>query len=273
MTNAVIYSIHSIEENFENSDRLRQLIYSVINLRKFNSDIKVYVYVSDKNFLDKINIYQKLNIIFQYFEPINYITENKDYDNSKNSVRLWHKLTNSFNTLKNFKYDNVLCVDTDTVFYDDVEKLFSIYGNSNSIYTKQDNCYDIMKILNVQNNGLNSGQMLFSKKLISTENNLFNFMKLYIKSKLDEVKTVMPDDMYRQTVWVIDQYAIYEYYKFIGIPVNIYDTRHVMLHLEPWINPVNDLILHHYLNRNYTVAVPSDFRNNVLSERFIDERV
>lgn len=273
MNNAVIYSIHSIEEKFENSDRLRQLLYSIINLRKFNKSIDVYVYLSDNSFLSKIDIYQKLNISFKYFQPNNYVTNNNDYDNSKNSIRLWHKLSNSFNTLKEFGYDNVLCIDTDTVFYDDVEKLFSIYGNSRTICTKQDNCYEIMAKLNVSSNGLNSGQILFNKSLIPTEEKLFIFMQEYINLKLGEVKQIMSPEMYEQTLWVIDQYAIYEYYKSIGIPVTIYDIKHVMLHLEPWVNNVDSLVLHHYLNRNYKVAVPSDFRNSILSERFIDERI
>lgn len=273
MKNAVIYSIHSLESSFENSDRLRQLLYSVLNLRKFNKNIDVYVYLSDLSFFDKLNIYKKLDISFKHFEPLKYRTNNEDYDNSQNVSRLWHKLSNSFKTLKDFNYDNVLCIDTDTVFYNDVEKIFSVYGNSKAIVTKRDNCHDIMRMLNVSNDGLNSGQILFNRSLISTEAELFSFMKQYICLKLDEVKLTMTKEMYEQTLWVIDQYAIYEYYKSIGIPVKEYDIQHVMLHLEPWINETKNLVLHHYLNRNYTVAVPSDFRNSVLSERFIDERI
>jgi hypothetical protein len=273
MKNAVIYSVHSIEEKFENSSRLRQLLYSVVNLRKFNKDIDIYVYLSDNSFLDKEHIYKKLNIKFKYFTPLQYVIGNEDYDNSQNANRLWHRWTNTFGTLKEFGYDNVLCIDTDTIFYDDVEKLFSIYGNSQTIYTKRDNCYDIMEKLNVSDNGLNSGQILFNKSLLFTEIELFNFMSFYINLKLNDVKKTMSSEMYQQTLWVIDQYALYEYYKSLDILIKTYDICHVMLHLEPWINSTNDLILHHYLNRNYMVAVPADFRDKKLSESFIDERI
>jgi hypothetical protein len=273
MKNAVIYSVHSVEEVFENSIRLRQLIYSIINLRKFNKDIDVYVYLSDNSFLNKEYIYKKLNIKFKYFTAPKYFVGHQDYDNSQNSNRLWHKWTNTFNTLKDFEYDNVLCIDTDTVFYDDIEKLFLLYGNSSAIYTKPDNCYEIMEKLGVSNNGLNSGQILFNKSLLYTEKELFSFMSFYIRIKLNEVVTKMTPEMYQQTLWVIDQYALYEYYRSLGIEVKMYDIKHVMLHLEPWVNPTDELIIHHYLNSNYNIAVPLDFKNNVISERFINERI
>ena len=50
MKNAIVYSINTLEEKFENSIRFRQLLYSVSRLRRFNKNIGVYAYVSDKDF-------------------------------------------------------------------------------------------------------------------------------------------------------------------------------------------------------------------------------
>jgi hypothetical protein len=269
MKNAIVYSINSGEEKFEDSSRFRQLIYSVSRLRRFNKNIDVYAYISDKNFFSSIEKYKSLNIIFKYFKIPSYNVPNIDYDNSKNAERLWHRWTNTFETLRSLGYDNVLYVDTDTIFYNDPEILFSIYGNTESIYTREDNCYDIMESLNVENNGLNAGQVLFSKNLIHTEKNMFKFMKEYINLKLIDAKNQVSEEMYSQTLWVIDQYALYEYYKSIGIQTRFYNKKHVMLHLEPWINPTSELVLHHYLNGNYKVAVPAEFADDDISERFL----
>ena len=269
MKNVIVYSINTLGEQFNNSDRLRQLVYSVSRLRRFNNDIDVCVYISDKNFSSHEYKYKKLNITFKYFDLAKYKINNLDYNNSKNAEKLWHRWTNTFDALKSSEYDNALYIDTDTIFYNDPEKLFSIYGNTNSIYTKEDNCYDIMKTLGVENNGLNAGQILFSKFLLNTEKDMFLFMEKYIDSKLLKIKDQVSKESYNQTLWVIDQYALYEYYKSIGVQTKIYDTKHVMLHLEPWVNDVSELVLHHYLNRNYKIAVPSEFVYDDISERFL----
>ncbi len=270
MKNAIVYSVHCVNEDFITSVRFRQLLYSVSRLRRFNKDIHVFVYLSDKNFFGSKDVCKNLNINFIYFEPEDYSGINFDYDNTKNASRLFHRWTNTFKTLKDFNLDNALYIDTDTVFYNDPEILFNIYGNTNSIYTKEDNCYDIMRNLGVDNNGLNAGQILFSKNLIYTEKDMFGFMKEYINSKLLDIKERVAPEVYNQTLWVIDQYALYEYYKSIGIKTNIYDIKHVMLHLEPWINDISELVLHHYLNRNYKIAVPAEFvKDHDFIERFL----
>lgn len=269
MKNAIVYSINTVDEKFEDSIRFRQLLYSVSRLRKFNQDIDIYAYVSDKNFVDTAKKYKKLNIMFKHFETPKYNILNVDYNNSKNAEKLWHRWTNTFKTFKILEYKNILYVDTDTIFYSDPEKLFEIYGNSESVYTKEDNCYEIMKNLGVENNGLNAGQILFNDSILFSEEKMFDFMNNYIDLKLNKAKIKMSKDMYEQTIWVIDQYALYEYYKFLGIPVKIYDKKHVMIHLEPWINERSELILHHYLNSNYSVAVPFEFMYDDISERFL----
>lgn len=269
MKNAIVYSINTVGEKFENSIRFRQLLYSVSRLRKFNFNIDVYAYISDKNFIDISQKYQKLNIIFKHFEIPIYNILNADYNNSKNAEKLWHRWTNTFKTFKTLDYENVLYIDTDTIFYSDPEKLFKIYGNSESIYTKEDNCYEIMKFLDVKDNGLNAGQIMFNKSILFSEEKMFNFMNNYIDIKLKEIKIKTSKEMYQQAIWVIDQYALYEYYKSLNVSIKIYDKKHVMIHLEPWINLTSELVLHHYLNSNYNIAVPFEFKNDNLSERFL----
>jgi hypothetical protein len=271
MKNAIVYSINTVGEKFENSIRFRQLCYSVSRLRRFNKDINVYVYVSDKDFFYNIEKYKSLNVVFKYFDIPVYNISNIHYSKSNNAEKLWHRWANTFEVLKSLEYDNVLYIDTDTIFYNDPEILFSIYGNTNSIYTKEDNCYEIMNSLGVDKNGLNAGQVLFSKSLLFSESGMFEFMDNYIDLKLKEIRTTMSREMYHQTIWVIDQYALYEYYKSIDISVKIYDKKHVMLHLEPWINETSELVLHHYLNRNYKVAVPAEFVYDNILERILQK--
>lgn len=92
-------------------------------------------------------------------------------------------------------------------------------------------------------------------------------MKNYIGTKLLEIKDTVSQEVYSQTLWVIDQYALYEYYKSINVDINRYDIKHVMLHLEPWINDKSELILHHYLNSNYKIALPAEI---VYDDNFIE---
>lgn len=259
--NAVLYSIETIGESFENTYRFRQLLYSISRLRRFNNNIDVYVFISssDNTEIDK-KLYASLNILWHKFENNLHSDWHKDYLKTNNAKKLFHRWTNAKYLLDKCFYDNILYVDTDTIFHNDPEILFSKYGNSEFLWTRKDNSYEVMNLLGVSNEGLNAGQWIMSNKVSSKIENLIPYSTEYINNNISKFSKNIPETLYSQMLWVIDQYAVYEYFNSIHNPVKYFDVSEVMLHLEPFINATDSLVLHHYLNSNYNIMVPLEFK-------------
>jgi len=272
VNNAVLYSIETLGESFEKSYRFRQLIYSVSRLRMFNPNIDVYVFVSssDKSEINK-NLYQSLKILWIKFDNTIHNDWTEDYLKTQNAKKLLHRWSNAKYLLDECLYDNILFVDTDTIFHNDPEILFTKYGNSDYLWTRKDNSYEVMNLLGVSNEGLNAGQWIISKNVGNTLDNLFSYVTSYINTNIEKFNQKISESLYSQMLWVIDQYAVYEYFNSIDRSVRYFDTLEVMLHLEPFINSTENLVLHHYLNSNYSIMVPIEFKNDVNFFKYLKE--
>jgi hypothetical protein len=254
MKNAVIYSFHVRENSLPNNRCYKQLRYSIHTLRKFNKDIPVYVYVSSKKTIDFPTI--DSNVIFVKFDNRDKPGWPESWTNLGYQEFLRHRWENAISSIYDFRLDNILYLDTDTVFYDDVIKLFNKYGNSNRLWAKPDNSESIMSKVEVWP-GMNDGQFLLSKGLANTA--ILDHIKFYVNHTLEYNKNRLSREEHMSLHWLAVQYAVFDYFKNINNPVAHFDENEVMLHLEPTYKDTSSLVLQHYYSGNFEKVVPREF--------------
>ncbi len=243
------------------------MLYSVSTLRKYNKSIDVNVFIA---FSPGIKIlvpsHENLNINFIVFDN----TE-KDYGTdwyptwySKGYAEfLFHRWKNAYRSLRENNYDNLLYLDTDTVFHNDPELLFEKYGNSEYVWAREDNTYGTMEKIGIEN-GMNDGQFIISKSILQHESASLNHIRTYTNKTLKEYENKFEDSFEHLNLhWLCVQYAMFDYFKNIKIPVKYFDKEEVMLHIEPNHNDTSKLVLHHYFNGNAPLFIPKGFHENL----------
>lgn len=254
MKNAIIYSFHVRESSLLNNRCYKQLRYSIHTLRKFNKNIPVYVYVSSKETIDFPTI--DSNVTFIKFDN----TDKPGWPESWTSLGyqefLRHRWENAISSIHDFELDNILYLDTDTVVYDDVLKLFKKYGNSDKLWAKPDNSESIMSKVEVWP-GMNDGQFLLSKRLANAA--ILDHIKFYVNHTLEYNKDRLSREEHLSLHWLAVQYAVFDYFKNISNPVAHFDENEVMLHLEPTYKDTSRLVLQHYYSGNFEKVVPKEF--------------
>lgn len=254
MKNAIVYSFYVREEKIINNMAYKELLYSLKTLRSYNKDIDVYVYVSPVNIINQITYFD---------ESTHFIGFNNNLDNDWNdkwlkegfAEFLWHRWLNAYNAIVDFKLENILYLDADTIFYKDPQILFNKYSNSSYIYAKPDNSYEIISQIGIQN-PINDGQVLINKNLINLE--LFEYMKKYINDNLKLYKNILNVKDFNLIHWLIVQYAVSQYYNEKNI-IRFFDEKEVMLHIEVEYKDTTNLILQHYFSGNRHKFLPSNY--------------
>jgi len=255
MNNAIVYSFHVRESSILENRCYKQLVYSLHTLRKFNKDIMVYVYISPT--LASENIDFGKNVVVVPFQNIDEEGWPEDWTKLGYQQFLKHRWENAIYSVENYNLDNVLYLDTDTVFYDDVNKLFNKYGNTNHLWAKPDNSDDLMNKVEVWP-GINDGQFLLSKNIAKRQ--ILEHIKFYVNHTLSYNKDRLTKEDHLALHWVSVQYAVFDYFQNTKNPVKHFDSSEVMLHLEPNYNDRSSLILQHYYNGNFEKVVPEEFR-------------
>ena len=252
MKNAIVYSFHVRETSILDNRCYKQIRYSINTLRKYNTSIPVYVYIAPIKY--NIDLGENVNII---------TFENNDEEGWPDTWTrfgyqqfLRHRWENAIKSIKDYGLDNILYLDTDTVFYDDVNKIFDKYGNTNNVWAKPDNSDDIMNKVEVWP-GINDGQFLLSKQVANK--NILDHIKFYVNYTLEYNKKRLSDEDHRSLHWLAVQYAVFDYFKDKENPVKHFDDNEVMLHLEPTYKNTSKLILQHYYNGNFQKVVPKEF--------------
>ena len=212
MKNAIVYSFHVREKNLTHNLCYKELLYSIDTLRKYNRDIQVYIYISPSNLdtsilkLDKNTHLIKFDNIIDDGWPESWVQ--KQYIDL-----LKHRWENAIKSVVNFKLDNILYLDTDTVFYNNPNLLFDKYGNTNNVWAKQDNSDFIMKKIQVYP-GMNDGQFILSKNVANLE--ILDHIKFYVGHVLEKNKHILTEAEYLDLHWVSVQYAVFDYFKNKG---------------------------------------------------------
>jgi hypothetical protein len=252
MNNGIVYSI-VIDEKYdiEQHNLYRQLSHSLNTLRKVNKDINVKIYYSHKKGLPQNhNVYfpEDLNTEFIFFE--NNVTPS--WHPSFWSVDIVeHRWVNAFKGLQDFNFDNILTMDTDTEFFRDPEELFEKYGNTEFLWSREDNCDDLTKTLRIYP-AINDGVSLVSKNILKHRDMCLLSMKQYINYTLEKYKLLLSEKDYYQLPWVIIPYSIYDY--FYQRNINRYfDKDDVLMHIE---DKKDTHVIRHYFSSNASKFLP-----------------
>lgn len=252
MKNSIVYSFHVRSGDIKDLLCYRQLRYSIDTLRKFNQNIPVYVYISPST-IDTSNLGLGNNVNVVKFDVKDDGGWPKDW--------LWldflkHRWENAIISIQQHNLDNILYLDTDTVFYNNPEILFNKYGSTGHMWAKPDNSDNLMAKVEVWP-GMNDGQFIMSKE-IST-NDILDHMKVYVNSILSNNKEKLTDQEFNDLSWVCTQYAVWDYFRNNNNPVKHFDEDEVMIATEPEFKNTSNLILHHYYSSNTSKFVPEEY--------------
>jgi hypothetical protein len=259
MKDVIVYSFYLRNESAINNRCYKQLRYSLKTLRDYNKDIPVKVFIGPYE-ADLVgeDITKFPNVEIIHFNNNYPESLYRPWIKEGYAEFLYHRWQNAFYVLKFNNAKNVLYLDTDTVFHKDPQKLFDLYGNTLSLWGREDNTLHLMEALGMEN-GLNDGQFILSKEFIPYEKDFMEFTNTYITKTLTWAKKNLLEKDYFQLFWLMVQYAAFEFCKEHNIPVNYFPHNQVMLHIEPDYNDTKDLILHHYYAGNTTKYVPKEF--------------
>lgn len=256
MGNAIVYSFHLRLGNLKDLSCYKQLRYSIDTLRKFNKKIPVYVYISPSN-IDTSDLGLGNNVTIVKFDVVDDGGWPSDWTDLGYLEFLKHRWENAIDSVHKYNLDNILYLDTDTIFHNDPEILFNKYGSTNYMWARPDNSTDIMKIVEVWP-GMNDGQFILSKALANKE--ILSHMKFYVNHILSRHQDKLTDQQYKDLCWISTQYAVWDYFQNHNNPVKHFDEYEVMVSTEPEIKNTDNLILHHYYNGNAHKFLPKEYQ-------------
>jgi hypothetical protein len=255
MKNAIIYSFYLRNGKLKDLLCYKQLRYSIDTLRKFNKNIPVYVYISPSN-IDTSDLGFDNNVNIVKFDSVDDAGWPEDWVDLGYFEFLEHRWKNAIESIHSYGLDNILYLDTDTVFHGDPQVLFVKYGSTNHIWAKPDNSNNLMAKVEVWP-GMNDGQFILSKEL--ADKNILRHMKFYVNHILSRHKENLTHQEYLNLCWVSTQYAVWDYFQNIGNPVKHFDNSEAMLHVEPEYQNTSNLIIHHYYSGNTNKFLPKEY--------------
>ena len=253
MKNAIAYSFVLRSGNIKDLRCYQQLRYSIDTLRKYNQDIPVYIYIANANLS---NLTFDKNVHLVKFDVIDDGGWPEDWVKLGYLEFLKHRWENAIRSIHDYNLDNVLYLDTDTVFHNDPKILFDKYGSTKFLWAKPDNSTEIMNIVEVWP-GMNDGQFILSKELANKD--ILNHMKFYVNHILSKHRDNLTEKQYRNLCWISTQYAVWDYFQNNNNPVQYFSEDEVMLHVEPEHKNIDNLVLHHYYSGNTTRFVPKEY--------------
>jgi lipopolysaccharide biosynthesis glycosyltransferase len=256
MNNAIVYSFHIREDDQKRNGCYRQFLYSLETLRKYNKNIPVKVFISSSKKLEiKINDVNTQLINFNNVLPSFFP---KDWIETGHAEWLYHRWINAFRSFKLFDLDNILYIDTDTVFYNDPQKLFDRYGNTEQLWAMPDTEIQLMNKIGL-GTGMNDGQVIISSKIYKYSKEIVKYMERYVCDIIENKRESLTEEEHFHLYWLCTQYAIASYFKNINNPIQYFDNKFVIIgDMNKGIDKT-DLILHHYFSGNTNRHLPERF--------------
>lgn len=252
MNNGIVVSIVIDENvNIENHYLYKQLSHSLNTLRKVNKDIIVKVYYSyKKEFPENHSLYFPEDLKTEFI-PFENKVSSSWHPGFWSAELVEHRWINAFRGLEDFNFDNILAIDTDTEFFRDPEELFNKYGNTEFIWSREDNCDDLTNRLRIYP-AINDGMTLISKNILKHKDMCLLSMKQYINYTLEKYQPLLSEKDYRQLPWVIIPYAVFDY--FYSRNINAYfDKDDVLMHIE---ERKDTHVVRHYFSGNSSKFLP-----------------
>ena len=278
MSNIVFYSYKINRNSHINDHELKRLDHSISSLRKFNHEIPVYLFCDDPEFIPPY---------FSLEYDVRVLPFEKAHNHGMLFIHKWYNLKFFDKRSGEFDNSNILYVDSDTLFYGDVQYLFDHY-NYAEVFGREEFGFrhdpntgggkDIRKALDyvdqciMQAGGKTQiykyclGVMLFNNGLhLDIIDRLGELVELMLKIKDKKIPYPVPNPR------IIDEYALWVILSRLGTVGGLFGVQdvtqgYVEQKHEEFFNPI---ILHYTTKGEQKLAEEDERYSNLL--RDVDE--
>ena len=276
--NIVFYSYKINRSSHINDHELKRLDHSISSLRKFNHEIPVYLFCDDPEFIPPY---------FSLEYDVRVLPFEKAHNHGMLFIHKWYNLKFFDKRSGEFDDSNILYVDSDTLFYGDVQYLFDHY-NYADVFGREEFGFrhdpntgggkDIRKALDyvdeciVDAGGKTQiykyclGVMLFNNGLhLDVIDRLGELVELMLKIKDNKIPYPVPNPR------IIDEYAMWVILSRIGVIGGLFGIQdvtqgYVEQKHEEFFNPI---VMHYTTKGEQQLAQDDERYSNLL--RDVDE--
>jgi hypothetical protein len=278
MSDIVFYSYKINRNSHINDHELKRLDHSISSLRKFNHEIPVYLFCDDPEFIPPY---------FSLEYDVRVLPFEKAHNHGMLFIHKWYNLKFFDKRSGEFDDSNILYVDSDTLFYGDVQYLFDHY-NYADVFGREEFGFrhdpntgggkDIRKALDyvdqciVEAGGKTQvykyclGVMLFNNGLhLDVIDRLGELVELMLKIKDRKIPYPVPNPR------IIDEYAMWVILSRIGVIGGLFGVQdvtqgYVEQKHEEFFNPI---VLHYTTKGEQRLAEEDERYSNL--RRDVDE--
>ena len=278
MSDIVFYSYKINRNSHINDHELKRLDHSISSLRKFNHEIPVYLFCDDPEFIPPY---------FSLEYDVRVLPFEKAHNHGMLFIHKWYNLKFFDKRSGEFDDANILYVDSDTLFYGDVQYLFDHY-NYADVFGREEFGFrhdpntgggkDIRKALDyvdqciVDAGGTTQiykyclGVMLFNNGLhLDVIDRLGELVELMLKIKDNKIPYPVPNPR------IIDEYAMWVILSRIGVIGGLFGIQDVTQGYieqkhEEFFNPI---VMHYTTKGEQRLAENDEKYSNLL--RDVDE--
>ena len=279
MSNNIVFYSYKINRNSHiNDHELKRLDHSISSLRRFNHEIPVYLFCDDPEFIPPY---------FSLEYDVRVLPFEKAHNHGMLFIHKWYNLKFFDKRSGEFDSSNILYVDSDTLFYGDVQYLFDHY-NYAEVFGREEFGFrhdpntgggkDIRKALDyvdqciVDAGGKTQvykyclGVMLFNNGLhLDIIDRLGELVELMLKIKDRKIPYPVPNPR------IIDEYAMWVILSRIGVIGGLFGVQdvtqgYVEQKHEEFFNPI---VLHYTTKGEQKLAEEDERYSNLL--RDVDE--
>ena len=278
MSDIVFYSYKINRNSHINDHELKRLDHSISSLRKFNHEIPVYLFCDDSEFIPPY---------FSLEYDVRVLPFEKAHNHGMLFIHKWYNLKFFDKRSGEFDVANILYVDSDTLFYGDVQYLFDHY-NYAEVFGREEFGFrhdpntgggkDIRKALDyvdqciVEAGGKTQvykyclGVMLFNNGLhLDIIDRLGELVELMLKIKDKKIPYPVPNPR------IIDEYALWVILSRLGTIGGLFGVQdvtqgYVEQKHEEFFNPI---VLHYTTKGEQKLAEEDERYSNLF--RDVDE--
>ena len=278
MTDIVYYSYKTSHYDHVNDHELKRFDHSINSLRRFNNEIPVYLFCDDPELIPPY---------FSLEYDVRVLPFEKAHNHGMLFIHKWYNLKFFDKRSGEFDDSNILYVDSDTLFYGDVQYLFDHY-NYAEVFGREEFGFrhdpntgggkDIRKALDyvdqciVEAGGKTQvykyclGVMLFNNGLhLDVIDRLGELVELMLKIKDNKIPYPVPNPR------IIDEYAMWVILSRIGVIGGLFGIQDVTQGYieqkhEEFFNPI---VMHYTTKGEQQLAENDEKYSNLL--RDVDE--
>ena len=216
---AIVYSLY-FDDDYSQHHNYKQILKSILSIRKF-SNIDIIFFYSSKFDLSKESFFNDNNISLVRFNNedvlVRWTDKIPEYPWNRHLHHRWHNMIES---LKRFNLDQILYLDTDTIFYKSPEELFNKY-NKDIFYLKKELDDKVVNDLTLSLNimpAINDGQIIVSKNALGPH---IDFFMTMLVDKISHFTNVIYNELNNSNdhilFWTISQYSAFSVIKDLNI--------------------------------------------------------